>query len=108
MAGLGVSSTALLSAAGKIYAKAEKMILPKGTKPNSLIHKNPSSLDTRNLDITPLEDFKTMGMTDHDVDLNTWRFEVGGLVKTPLRLTYSEVLALPAVEAFWEVVRGDE
>ena len=98
MAGLGVSSASLFSAARRVYAEAEKIVLPKGTKRKSLIHKNPKSLDARNLEITPLEDFDTMGITDHGVDLSEWRFEVDGHVKTPLRLTYSEILDLPYVE----------
>ncbi len=39
-----------------------------------------------------------MGITDYEVDVHDWRLEVTGHVKTPLSLTYSEVLALPSVE----------
>jgi sulfoxide reductase catalytic subunit YedY len=74
------------------------MILPKGTKRSSLINKNPNSLDTRNLEITPLKDFETMGITDHEVDLDTWRLEVSGHIKRPLQLSYAELLALPPIE----------
>jgi hypothetical protein len=49
----------LFSAARSVYAKAEKTVLPKGTNRDSLIYKNPKSLDTRNLEITPLKDFGT-------------------------------------------------
>jgi DMSO/TMAO reductase YedYZ molybdopterin-dependent catalytic subunit len=78
---------------------AERMtILPKGTKRESLINKNPQDLDTRNLELTPLKQFETMGETDFKVDLKKWRLEVTGRVKNPLSLTYSEVLALPSTE----------
>ncbi len=81
----------------EVFAKM-KTILPKGTTRESLINKNPASLDARNLEITPLRDFGTMGLTDHDVDLGKWRLEVTGAVKRPLSLRYEEILALPAVE----------
>jgi sulfoxide reductase catalytic subunit YedY len=79
-------------------AKTKRIILPRETKMSSLANQNPASLDTRNLQIIPLSDFKTMGLTDHEVDLNTWRIEVAGDVKNPLSLTYRQLLALPAIE----------
>jgi DMSO/TMAO reductase YedYZ molybdopterin-dependent catalytic subunit len=88
----------LFSAARWIYAKARKTILPKGTKIESLIQENPGALDTRNLEITPLKDFGTMGISDYEVNLDEWRLEVTGRVKKPLRLTYSEISSLPSVE----------
>lgn len=78
--------------------KAKKIILPKGTKRESLIGKNPSDLDARNLDLTPLEDFGTMGLSDHEVDLGAWRLEMSGHVKNPLRLTYKDITRLPSIE----------
>jgi len=63
-----------------------------------LIHENPAAVDTANLEITPLEDFGTMGPTDWVVNLDTWRLEVSGQVKRPLSLTYSQLTALPAIE----------
>jgi DMSO/TMAO reductase YedYZ molybdopterin-dependent catalytic subunit len=80
------------------YAKVQKTILPKGTKEESLINKDPKSLDTRNLDSTPLKDFGTMGTSDYEVTLSEWRLEIDGQVKKPLRLTYKEILELPAIE----------
>jgi sulfoxide reductase catalytic subunit YedY len=79
-------------------AEAKKVILPKDTKRESLVSKDPANLDTRNLQITPLEDFDTMGPTDHEVDLNKWRLEVNGHVKTPLKLKYEEITSLPSLE----------
>jgi DMSO/TMAO reductase YedYZ molybdopterin-dependent catalytic subunit len=86
------------SAARWVYAKAEKTILPKGTKRDSLIYRDPKSLDTSNLEITPLKDFGTMGISDYEVNPRAWRLEVNGHVKKPLKLTYPEVLGLPGIE----------
>jgi DMSO/TMAO reductase YedYZ molybdopterin-dependent catalytic subunit len=80
------------------YAKAQKTILPKGTKRETLVTRDPKTLDTRNLGITPLKDFGTMGTSDYEVNLSEWRLEIGGRVKKPLRLTCAEILSLPAIE----------
>jgi len=82
----------------KVYGKAKKVILPKGTERNSLIQKDPETLDTRNLEVTPIEDFETMGITDYEVDLSKWRLIVEGAVPTPLQLTYEEIKSLPSME----------
>jgi sulfoxide reductase catalytic subunit YedY len=79
-------------------SNAGRIILPEGTKRETLIDKDPESLDTRNLEITPLRDFETMGLMDFEVNMKEWRLEVAGKVKTPLQLTYSEILSLPSVE----------
>ncbi len=81
-----------------VHAKIQKIILPKDTPLDELAYKNPAELDTRNLDITPLEDFKTMGITDQKTDLDTWRLKVEGHVEVPLSLTYSQILTFPAIE----------
>jgi sulfoxide reductase catalytic subunit YedY len=39
-----------------------------------------------------------MGPTDRAVDLATWRLDVSGKVTRPLRLTYSQLTALPPIE----------
>jgi DMSO/TMAO reductase YedYZ molybdopterin-dependent catalytic subunit len=100
LASIGLFLSPLSSAVRLAYSKAKKIVLPKGTKRESLVHRNPRSLDTGNLKTTPtpLKDFGTMGMSDHEVNLNEWRLEVTGRLKTPLRLTYSEILASPSVE----------
>jgi sulfoxide reductase catalytic subunit YedY len=45
-----------------------------------------------------LKDFGTMGLTNHEVDLDTWRLEVTGHVDTPLRLSYAQLRDLPSIE----------
>ena len=79
-------------------AEAGKWILPKGINLKNLINKNPRSLDTRNLDPIPLDQFGTMGITDYKVDLNIWRLVIDGHVKNPSKLKYSQILELPAIE----------
>ena len=98
LAGVGVLFTSFPPFFRSLWGEEPKTILPKGTKRESLIERNPASLDTRNLDITPLKDFQTMGTTEYKVDLDNWRLEVTGRVKRSLVLTYSQVLALPSTE----------
>ena len=80
------------------YAKAKKIILPKGTQMDTLIRKNPANLDTRNLELTPVEEFETMGLDDHQIDLNTWQLEISGRVRQPMKITYSQVVKMPSIE----------
>jgi DMSO/TMAO reductase YedYZ molybdopterin-dependent catalytic subunit len=81
-----------------LYAKTRKMVLPKGTERKSLVNKNPAELDARNLDITPLGDFGTMGLTDHDEDMKAWRLHIEGHVRKPSSLTYEEIRSLPSIK----------
>jgi sulfoxide reductase catalytic subunit YedY len=87
-----------LSGVRSALARTKRIILPRNTKRESLITRNPAELDTRNLEITPLHEFKTMGITDHRVDLERWRLQVTGCVKKPLRLSRAEILDLPSIE----------
>lgn len=80
------------------WAQTKRVVLPKGTRMTSLVNRNPATLDTRNLEVMPLEKFETMGLTDHEVNLATWRLEITGAVKKPLRLTYSQLLQMPVLE----------
>jgi sulfoxide reductase catalytic subunit YedY len=98
LASFTIFTSSFFSAVQWAFAKAQRTILPKGTKRESLVSKNPETLDTRNLELTELKDFNTMGTTDHDVNLDEWRLEVSGNVKNQLKLTYSEILSLPSYE----------
>ena len=82
----------------KAYAKAKRILVPKGTDLSALRSDNPASLDTRNLEIQPLKDFQTMGLTDHEVDLKSWRLFIDGNVDVPTKLDYSAIRELPAIE----------
>ena len=46
--GAGIFFLPLTAFVQRVYGKAKKIILPKGTERNSLIQENPGSLDTRN------------------------------------------------------------
>lgn len=96
-AGMSAVMRPTLGGAQKLSSKEMKTILPKGTKPGDLVSRNPKELDTRNLEVTRLEDFGTMGLEDHQVDLESWRLLVEGEVDRPLGLTYSELLSLPSI-----------
>jgi DMSO/TMAO reductase YedYZ molybdopterin-dependent catalytic subunit len=50
--------------------------------------------------ITPNDDFYLISKNflDPTVDEDDWRLEISGLVTTPRKLTYADLLALPAVE----------
>lgn len=98
LAGLGLALQPAFPWAGRASAAAQRRLLPKGTDLQSLKNEHPTALDTRQLEIMPVESFRTMGATDHAVSLDQWRLEVTGKVEHPLRLTYAELLELPAVE----------
>ncbi|MBA4395336.1 MAG: hypothetical protein C0407_17430 [Desulfobacca sp.] len=96
--GLALLMEPMLSFWSKAWGKIKKRVLSRETKPESLVNENPENLDARNLDITPLEDFATMGLSDHPVDLKQWTLKVEGLVQTPLRLSYEQIRAFPSLE----------
>lgn len=98
VAGLGLAITPVSSYIGRAFAAVQRRILPRETNLQSLKGEHPTALDTRNLDIMPIDQFETMGLSDHTVDLDQWRLAVTGKVQHPLNLTYAELLALPAVE----------
>ena len=82
----------------KAYAQAKRILVPKGTDLSTLRSENPATLDTRNLEVRPLKEFETMGQTDHEVDLKSWRLSISGNVATPTRLAYDRILELPSIE----------
>ncbi len=79
-------------------AKAKRVLLPRGTKMDDLIRRNPAKLDTRNLTLTPIEAFETMGQTDHKVSLDKWRLEIEGEVERPFKLSRDQILQMPSIE----------
>ena len=58
---------------------------------------NPAQIDSRDLDIDPLDTFGTMGPTDISVDAGTFRLKVTGKVGRPLSLSYDQVLKYPSI-----------
>jgi len=98
LTGISLFFGSLSTVVQNAWAETKRIILPKGTKMSSLIDHNPAELDTRYLEVIPLEDFETMGLTDHQVNLDQWRLEVTGAVQKPLKLTYAQLLKLPSIE----------
>jgi DMSO/TMAO reductase YedYZ molybdopterin-dependent catalytic subunit len=99
LAGLGRAVHPAAFYAGRALAADQRRVLPKGTGLQTLKGELPAALDTRYLEIMPIESFRTMGASDYEVSLDQWRLEVTGRITHPLKLTYAELLALPAVEA---------
>ena len=98
LAGIGLFFNPLARGLHVAFAKVKKIILPKGTGTDTLVGQNPANLDTRNLDLTPVEAFETMGLDDHNVDLNRWQLEISGLVERPTKLSYSQVTEMPSIK----------
>jgi sulfoxide reductase catalytic subunit YedY len=97
LAGLGLTGQPAWPLVGRVFAAAPRRLLPQETDLQSLKNEHPTALDTRQLEIMPVESFRTMGPTDYEVSLDQWRLEVTGKVHRPLKLSYDEILALPAV-----------
>ena len=77
---------------------ATRKVLASGTDRKKLIREDPAHLDTSSLEVTPLEQFETMGATDRVLDIATWRLEITGNVAVPATLTYAQVTALSLME----------
>lgn len=88
----------LLSSAGRVWARARRRILGSHVKATDLLNDLPRNLDTRNLKITPLEKFGTMGSSDIQLDPKTWCLEIGGLVAKKLSLSLEQLKARPVLE----------
>ena len=76
-------------------AEAQRRILPPGSLATTLAAENPARLDIRNLEVTPITRFGTMGQTMHETDIDAYRLTVDGLVDRPLSLCHAELLARP-------------
>jgi sulfoxide reductase catalytic subunit YedY len=88
----------VMTAVRPVAAFFDRQILSADTDPLRLENEDPQYLDTRNLKITPIRKFDTMGDSTVAVDLGKWRLTVAGDVKKPLQLSYPELLKLPAIE----------
>lgn len=82
--------------ASKAWAQT-KQVLSKGFPREELISMNPAEIDSRNLDIDPLDKFGTMGPTDVSIDTKTFRLRVTGKVARPLSLRYDQILKYPPI-----------
>ena len=81
-----------------VYAGVKKLVLPKGTPMHTLTGKNPALLDNRELDITPVEAFQTMGLSNYSVAPKNWKLEVTGAVEHSKKFAYELLIERPAVE----------
>jgi sulfoxide reductase catalytic subunit YedY len=98
--GAGIWAFCGLAGAGIRYVCAEvkRRVLPKGTRMSTLVGENPAELDTRQLEVTPMEQFDTMGQTHYSISAENWKLEVDGAVDRPTTFTYADLLAMPAIE----------
>jgi len=78
-------------------AALRRRLLPADTDLGTLLFENPKYLDSRNLPITPIGKFGTMGLSKHQVDLQRWQLTIGGAVARPSLFSYDQIMAMPAV-----------
>lgn len=98
LASLGLFFTTVGVIFKNAWAQTKRFIVPRDTDLSTLRNKNPATLDTRKLEVLPLEAFETMGLRNHAVHLPSWRLIVDGNVAVPTRLPYSQILKLPWIE----------
>jgi DMSO/TMAO reductase YedYZ molybdopterin-dependent catalytic subunit len=90
--GLGLIGGFRLTGLGRLLAAGERKILPPGTRATLLFNKHPVDLDIRNLAVSSINVFGTMGQSLFNVDADSWRLEISGLVSRPLTLSYRDIL----------------
>jgi DMSO/TMAO reductase YedYZ molybdopterin-dependent catalytic subunit len=88
----------LFSRCRRLFSQTMRNILPADISMAELIRMYPKDLDASNIKITPLEDFGTMGTTDHVVDVSAWWLGIHGKVARPLKLSLKEIRKLPSVQ----------
>jgi sulfoxide reductase catalytic subunit YedY len=98
LAGLGLLATTIRATLKNAWAQTKRFIVPRNTDLSTLRNRDPATLDTRNLEVLPLEGFETMGLSNHAVHMPSWRLIVDGNVDVPTRLPYSQILTLPGIE----------
>jgi sulfoxide reductase catalytic subunit YedY len=96
--GLSLFASAVGATLKKAWAQTKRFIVPRDTDLSTLRNRNPATLDTRHLEVLPLEGFETMGLSNHAVHMPSWRLIVDGNVDVPTRLPYSQILTLPWIE----------
>lgn len=82
----------------RAWAQTRRRLLPAQTDLGTLIYENPDELDPRNLPITSISQFGTMGLTDNPVELERWRLTIGGSVARPLSFSLDQIKAMPSIE----------
>jgi sulfoxide reductase catalytic subunit YedY len=97
-AGLAAACLGLWPRAAGAAEAARRRVLSSHTKATELARANPRAVDPRNLEITPLERFDTMGQTRAGLGPETWRLEVGGAVERPGSWSLAELKGRPTLE----------
>lgn len=92
-----VTGSPLALLARRSCAALRRRLLPADTDLGTLLFDSPKFLDSRNLPITPIDKFGTMGLSEHQVDLQRWQLTIGGTVARPTRFTYDQITAMPVV-----------
>ena len=92
----GVALSTLRKPFSATWASVKK-VLPKGFSKEELKNMNPVEVDSRNLEVDPLDQFGTMGPTEVDIDPKAYRLKITGKVESPLSLTYDQILKHPSV-----------
>ena len=82
----------------RVLAAKARMLLAPDTPRDDLVGRDPADLDAQDYPLTPLEEFETMGLDDHAVNLPSWRLTVDGHVMRPVALRYEDILAMPLIE----------
>ncbi|MCB2226074.1 MAG: molybdopterin-dependent oxidoreductase [Desulfarculaceae bacterium] len=80
------------------WAALKRQILPAHTKPTGLFNRDPKGIDNRNLSVTPIEQFGTMGQSDLKLDPAKWRLVVQGKLRQPLSLDLATLRARPQMQ----------
>ena len=105
-AGVSVFSGKIGSGLSAAYAKAKKVLLPKGTEMETLISKNPARLDASELETSPMSEFDVMGQTVHQVGIPFhfgWRWPASGSeesVNVLVTTVTDPVAEIPEFKAF--------
>jgi DMSO/TMAO reductase YedYZ molybdopterin-dependent catalytic subunit len=82
----------------RAWARDRRRLLPAKTDMGLLIGEDPAAVDPRNLPITPIAQFETMGLTKHPVNPRRWRLNVAGAVTRPLSFSLDQLKALPVTQ----------
>lgn len=82
----------------KAWGKAKRFLVPRDANRRTLISRNPAEIDASQLDVTPLANFQTMGLSNFEIDVDKWRLVIKGDVEEAVSLTYQDILDLPAIE----------
>jgi len=82
-----------------IASPKERVQLSPDTPKSQIIYMNPAEVDPSLLPLDDLSRLNTTGIPPENLDITTWRLEVKGQgVKTPLSLSYEDLLKMPTVK----------